>query len=155
MQIETVAQISKRTEVGITRKDDHRVFATLKVTDLFLTPEQADWVMGQPDGHTRAFVLDELGAPRFAFKMALKLGGLELALVGTIGDPEKQDRLRLLDATIGNMEARVTNLGVILSGTLEWPAAGDEACDTQPLFGKMCSIRWRFTHRQQELPLAA
>lgn len=154
MQINSVATIAKGVSLKREKIDDaEHVVAHLKFSDLFLSREQIDEITGRPPGWARGAFFDELGAP--VMPLALDLPGLELSVVGTIGDAEKQDRLQLVEATLAGITLTMTTAGAAAQGTLTWLVAGDEANDCEPLLGRVCSARWKIANRQGRLPLAA
>ncbi|MDP2322546.1 MAG: hypothetical protein Q8N51_00760 [Gammaproteobacteria bacterium] len=124
-------------------------YGHLRFSDLFITREQVNQLLGQEDGWARKALFDELGAPRGRWSIVCPT--LDLSVVGTVGDGEKDDRLQLLQATLGSIEVTLTNQGAVIAGQLTWMVAGDEAADCEPLLGRVCSVKWDLNNRQGDM----
>jgi AMMECR1 domain-containing protein len=150
MKIETILTVAKGFSLKREKTEDAElVYAHLKFGEMFLTREQIDTLLSQREGWARSSLFDPYGAPLMAMDIALPK--LELCVVGTIGDAEKEDRLRLLEATLGDVGLLLTTQGAALSGTLTWQVAGDEASDVEPLLGRICSANLTLKNRQGDL----
>ena len=150
MKIETVLTVAKGFSLKREKTEDAElVYAHLKFSEMFLAREQIDALLSQRDGWARAALFDPYGAPLMAMDIALPK--LELCVVGIIGDAEKEDRLQLLDATLGDVSLLLTTQGASMSGTLTWQVAGDEATDVEPLLGRICSGKLTLRNRQGDL----
>lgn len=151
MKLKTVLTVAKNWSMKREKGEDgsEATFGHMPFSDMFITREQVDQVLGQERGWSRTALFDELGAPRGFWSIASPK--LELSVVGTVGDGEKDDRLQLLQATLDGIEVTLTEQGAVVSGRLSWLVAGDEAADIIPLQGRVCSVNWDLNNIQGDM----
>lgn len=132
-----------------TEEDGEVTYGHLRFSGLFITREQVDQLLGQEASWARTALFDALGAPRGFWSISCPK--LELSVVGTVGDGEKDDRLQLLQATLNSIEVTLTQQGADVSGQLSWLVAGDEAADIEPLLGRVCGVNWDLNNIQGDM----
>ena len=117
-------------------EDGEHTVARLKLADVFVTRDQIDRIAAQPPGWHHAF-FDDLGAPRGVWSLALRKTAFAASGVisGTDGDG-----IKLGNAVLDNIELAFAALGGLLSCTVSWLIAGDEAGDIEPLLGHECRV---------------
>lgn len=151
MKLKTVLTAAKSWSMKREKAEDNSevTFGHLRFSDLFVTREQVDQIMGQESGWARTALFDDLGAPRGFWSISSPK--LELSVVGTVGDGEKDDRLQLLQATLDSIEVTLTQQGAVIAGQLSWLVAGDEAADIEPLLGRICGVKWDLNNIQGDM----
>jgi hypothetical protein len=151
MQIETIATIGKGLRI-VREKDAEGGEVTrahLAFDELIITRESFDEIAGMTPGWSRAALFDECGAP-LAF-MRVEMPTLSRIITGTVGDPEKPDRLPLIEAELSSLVFTPRDSVVSVSGKLTWVVAGDEAADCEPLIGRVCAIKWQVRAMQGDM----
>lgn len=117
--------------------DTEQTFAHLKLADCFVTRREIDLVCDQDDGWSGGF-FDDMGAPRGAWSLVLHK--VAFTATGGVHGPTEREKIEVANATLDGLEITFTKLGGLLSGTLTWLVAGDEAGDAEPLLGRECRV---------------
>lgn len=142
IRIKSVLEVGKSLAIKLEKGEDSQEvhFAHLKFSALFVTREQIDALADQEEGWARGALFDELGGP--VARLWISLHGTEFRLTGKIGIPEDEDHLKLIDATLSDLELYLMPNGAALSGHIRWKVAGDESADAEGMLGKTCSADW-------------
>ena len=120
--------------------ESEKVVAHLKFSALFAERHVLDELVGRPVGWSQGALYDEMGAPIAALEIGLP--ALVLEVNGTLAHTATaKDKLKLMGAELSGVTAALTKLGVLLSGDLSWPVAGDECTDVEPLLGQLCQAK--------------
>lgn len=140
-QLSTVGKVSKGLTVKLEKvsKDEERVIATLKITDAIIQRHEIDQLFGRPVGWITKAFFDELGSPVGRFAVALDR---EWSVFGVIRGTDDSQVIKLANCVMSDAEVAVITNGGVLSCTLQWPVAGDEASDAEMLLGKACALVW-------------
>lgn len=139
IELKTIGVVGKGLTIRRLKGDadgNYRTVACLKLTKVFVRREEIDRLCAQPDGWHRAFV-DELGAPRDVWSLVLHKATFTAS--GVIAGPDGEG-IKRGDAVLDNIELEFAALGGLLSCTVSWLIAGDEAGDIEPLLGHECRV---------------
>ena len=141
IDINTTAQIGKGLSIKREKgeNDIEIVVAHLKFSDAFVQREAIDQLLGLYDGWSHA-LFDDLGAP--VCRMDLVPTKFAAAATGKIKGAPEDAGITLTEADITDVVIRLADKGAMLSGTVSWLVAGDEASDAEPLIGRLCMIHW-------------
>jgi len=142
IEIQTTAQLSK--SMSIKREGDVEVLvAHLKFDGALIQREAIDELVGQPIGWAQSCLFDEQGAPIGHIELALPK--LVAQVTGKIRGVKDDDHITLSQAFMDGVTIRMSGLinnQALLSGSLAWKVAGDEASDLEPLLGRLCALHW-------------
>jgi hypothetical protein len=144
IEIQTTAQLSKSMSIKREKEGDVKVLvAHLKFDGALIHRETIDELVGQPIGWSQSCLFDEQGAPIGHIEIALPK--LVAQVTGKIRGVDADDHITLAQAFMDGVTISLSGLinnQALLSGSLAWKVAGDEASDLEPLLGRLCALHW-------------
>jgi len=138
-EIETTAEIGKAVNIKREKDGDTEVVVAHLKFDAALVPrETIDDLVGRPIGWAQHCLFDEFGAP--IGHVDISLPRLSLIATGKIRGIKSHEEITLRQARLDDIVLKLTDNGALLSGSLAWKIAGDEASDLEPLLGRVCIL---------------
>lgn len=149
IKLDTICNIAKTFTAKAETDESGAPTTTAKVkfSDLQVTIETVDELIGEAIGWARGTLYDEQGAPRRRY--GITVFGRTLRVSGGISGPKERPTLALLQAELTDVYLTLIPLGAMVEGTLTWGARGNEVEDVSELLGRTCSANWEITDGDQ------
>ena len=149
IKIDTICNVAKTFTAKADTDESGAPTTTAKVkfSDLQVSIETVDELLGEAIGWGRGTLYDSQGAPRKRY--GITVYGRSLRVSGGISGPKGKPTLTLLQAELSDVYLTLIPLGAMVEGTLTWGARGDEVEDVAELLGRTCSAIWEVTDGEQ------
>lgn len=149
IKIDTICNIAKTFTAKAETDESGAPTTTAKVkfSDLQISIDTVDELLGEAVGWARATLYDPQGAPRRRY--GITVFGRSSRVSGGISGPKGQPTLALLQAELTDVYLTLIPLGAMVEGTLTWGARGNEVEDVADLLGRTCSAKWEITDGEQ------
>ena len=149
LDISTVATIGKSLSVKLEKMPDDTecVMAHLKFSHAFIQRHEIDQLLDQQVGWSAQSFFNTEGAPIGRF--TIDAPAIEGMVHGVIRGTNESQIIKLSQALLTDVAVSLYLNGGMLSGSLTWMVAGDEASDIEPLLGKECMLVWSVVNGSQ------
>lgn len=148
--LNTVGRLGKSISIKREKQadDTEAVVVHLKITDIIITREELDELLCMPIGWSQQTLYGEQGEPYL--QASITLHKFAATVTGRIkGAAGTDEGIALTQADWSGATVELKRNSALLSGTVSWLVAGDEAGDIEPLIGRDCMLHVVIQDAQQ------